>query len=115
MTERVVWTALIVVDALRFDLRLGVINGRELVDVQALIAQSAVEGLDEGIFHRFSGPNEIELHRALIRPVFERSRHELRAVIDGDRAGRLAVGSTRSKATPTVAPERLEATSRIGL
>ena len=36
------------------------------------------------------GPDEVELHAALIRPVFERPRHELGAVIDGDRARRRA-------------------------
>ena len=44
------------------------------MDIQALVAEAAIERLNEGIFHRFSGLNEIELHATLIRPVLERAR-----------------------------------------
>ncbi len=70
---------------------------RELVDVQTLIAQPPVKRLDEGVFHGFPGPNEIQLHAALIGPVFERARHELGAVIDGDRPRRGAPRRARDR------------------
>ena len=85
--------------------------------VQALVAQAPVEGLDEGVFHGFARPNEVELHAALIGPVFERARHEFRAVIDGDRARRVrrraedAIEGRADRAART----SLEATSSIGL
>src|SRR5262249_45251405 len=53
--------------------------------VQALVAQASVVGLDERILG-FAGPDKIELHPTLIRPVLEGARGELRTVIDGDRA-----------------------------
>ena len=56
------WSARIVVDAPRFDLLLRVGQRRELVDVQTLIAQPAVKGFDEGVFHGFARANEVELH-----------------------------------------------------
>jgi hypothetical protein len=60
--------------------------------VQALIAQAPVEGLDVGVIRRFSPPREIELHATLEGSRFKRLRHELRAVIDGDRRGQRARG-----------------------
>jgi len=60
-------SALIVIDAPRFDLRLGVVDRCELVDIQTLITQSTVKRFDERIFHGFAGSNEIQLHAALIR------------------------------------------------
>jgi hypothetical protein len=35
-------------------------------------SRKPVEGFDEGVFHGFSGPNEIELYAALIWLVLER-------------------------------------------
>ena len=65
MAERTVRTAVIVVDAPRFDLRLRIRDRRELVDVEALVSEPAIERLDEGIFHGFPRPDEVELHAAL--------------------------------------------------
>jgi len=42
------------------------------VDVQALVAELAVERFNKGIFHGFAGSDEIELHAALIRSILER-------------------------------------------
>jgi len=78
----------IVVETPRFDLASRVVDRGELVDVQALVAEPPVEGLDEGIFDRFPGANKIELHTAGEGPAFQRPRHELGAVIDGDRTRR---------------------------
>ena len=44
--ERAVGTVVIVVEAPGFDLLPGVVQGEELLHVQALVAQAAVEGLD---------------------------------------------------------------------
>ena len=38
------------------------------------------------IFHGFPWSNEIQLDSATVGPVFAGPRHELRAVVDGDRA-----------------------------
>ena len=98
MAERAVRAALIVIDSPGFDLCLRICDRRELVDVQTLIAQPAVKGFDERVFHGFPGADEIELDAAregpvLERPsVLERPRHELGAVIDGDRPRWRAVG-----------------------
>src|SRR6188768_3963466 len=85
MPQRAVRAALIVVDAPGVDLRLGIRDRRELVHIQTLITQTCVERLNEGIFHGFAGTNEVELHATCEGPVLERARHELGAVIDGDR------------------------------
>ena len=47
---------------------------------------------NEGVFHGFSRPNEIELHATPIRPVLERPRHELGAMVDRDRTRRRPAG-----------------------
>jgi hypothetical protein len=62
VSERAVWSALIVIMPPHFDLRSRIVERRELVHVQALIAESSVERLNEGIFHRFARTNEVELH-----------------------------------------------------
>jgi len=72
MPERAVWPTLIVVDTPRFDLGLCVLDRRELMDVEALVAEAPVERLDVGVFHRFSRPNEIELYAAGVGPIFQR-------------------------------------------
>src|SRR6187399_3299688 len=84
MPERAVRSPLIVVDAPRVDRSLRLVEGCELMDVQTFVPQATVKRLDERIFHWLAWPNEIELHPTLVRPVFERARHELGAVIDGD-------------------------------
>jgi hypothetical protein len=38
------------------------------MDVQTFVAEPSFEGLDEGIFHGFPRPNEIELHAACVGP-----------------------------------------------
>jgi hypothetical protein len=53
LVERARVAPLIVVDAPRFDNGPRVLDRRELVDVQALVAQAAIERLDEGVLQRF--------------------------------------------------------------
>ena len=51
---------LIIVEPPGFDDVLGLGERAELVHVQTFISQSAVKGLNEGVLHRFAGPNEVE-------------------------------------------------------
>src|SRR5215467_11697863 len=60
VAERAVGPTLIVVEPPRFDLCLRVRQRCELVHVQTLIPQPAVEGLDECVFNGFPRANEIE-------------------------------------------------------
>src|SRR4029453_6541702 len=62
MAERAVRPALIVIDPPRFDLGPGGLDRRELMHVQTLVAKAPVEGLNKGVLHRFSRPDEIQLH-----------------------------------------------------
>ena len=89
----------IVVDPPGFDLGAGVLDRRELRDVQTLIAQPSVERLYVPVLSRLSRMNEVELHPALIRPLLERLRGELRAVIhrDGHRSTRSFNGSIQGR------------------
>ena len=80
------WPALIVVQSPGFDLGLRVGDRRELVHVQTLVPEPPIERLDKRVFDGLAGADEVELHAAAIRPVFERPRLELGAVIHGDRA-----------------------------
>jgi hypothetical protein len=50
----------VVVDPPRLDLAPRVFDRQELVGVQALVAQLAVERLDESVFRRLSGSDEVE-------------------------------------------------------
>lgn len=86
MPQRTVRSALIVIDTPGFDLCFGVLDRQELMDVQALIPQPPVKRFNERVFHGFTWANEIELYTTTISPVFEGARHELGAVVDGDRA-----------------------------
>src|SRR5262252_7481256 len=99
VAERAVWSALIVVQAPRFDLGLRVGDRRELVHIQALVPEPPIERLDERVFNGLPGANEVELHAAAIRPVFERPRLELGAVIHGD--GARPPASTRTATIPS--------------
>ena len=64
--------ALIIVEPPGFDNVLSLGHRGELLYVQTLISQSTVKRLNEGVFHRFAGPNKVELHAPTIRPIFER-------------------------------------------
>src|SRR5580700_10483889 len=81
---------MVVIDPPRFDLAPGGLDRQELIGVQTFIAEVPIERLDEAVFDRLSGPDEVEQDTALIRPLIEHARSELRAVIDRDRV-RLAV------------------------
>src|SRR5215470_20009135 len=67
-------------------LRFG--HGREDVAIQTLVAELAVEALDECILHGLSRSNEIETDAVRIRPRVHRAAHELCPVVDRDRRRR---------------------------
>jgi hypothetical protein len=56
-----VWPVLIIIDTPRFNDQLGLGQRGKLMHVQTFIAQAAVERLNGGILHRFSGSGEVEL------------------------------------------------------
>src|SRR5436309_6498654 len=115
VAERAVGPALIVVDAPCFDLRLGVSHRGELLHVQTFVPESPVERLDERIFYGFAGTDEVEEHPAAIRPVFERPRLELRAVIHRDRARPRRAPEHAVQGRADRVPDILDATSSNGL
>ena len=79
----------------------------EAVHVQALVAQPAVETLDECVFHGLARPDEIQRDAALIGPFVQRLGHEFGAVIDGDGLRQRATCATSaSSATTTLWPVR---------
>lgn len=87
----------------------------EPVLVQALVAKSAIERLDEGVVHRFPRAAELERHAMLMRPDIERLAPELRAVVHRDmRCGRPRVRCRRSSTATTRTPPRLTSTSMTG-
>jgi hypothetical protein len=49
----------VVIDSPRFDLAPRVVDRQELMSVEALVAQLAVERLDEPVFRRLSGSDEV--------------------------------------------------------
>src|ERR1044072_3311560 len=61
-----------------------ILERKEPIDVQALIAKAAVEGFDERIIRWFSGPREVQRHLVVVGPLVQRLRDELDAVVDLD-------------------------------
>ena len=61
-----------------FDERMGVVEAEEVVLVQALVAEAAVEALDVGVLHRLAGidPGQVEASRPC--PCVARDAGELR-------------------------------------
>ncbi len=59
-----------------FDHSAGLAEGREVMLVQALIAQLAVEAFDEAVLHRMARANEVEGDVVRGRPLIESQAHE---------------------------------------
>lgn len=53
--------------------------------VETLLAELAVERLNEGVVRGFPKPAEVELHFIEVGPPVERFRDELRTVVEADR------------------------------
>src|ERR1700691_603296 len=82
--ERTVRLHVIVVMPPLRDLGLRRPHRREPLDVEAFVAESAVEALDEPVLHRPSRADEAELYTGLNGPGFQRSAGELTAIIQSN-------------------------------
>lgn len=74
LTEGTVGPLRIVVDPPRLDRRLRLFQGIEPMEVETLVAEAAVERLDEGIIRRLARPGELELDAVAVRPGIQRAR-----------------------------------------
>ena len=83
--DRAVWSDLVVVSAPMLQLFAGVGKAHEPMRVQAFCPKLAVEGFDEAVVSRLSGPGEVERDVVGIGPQIEISRDELTAVVHSDR------------------------------
>jgi len=70
------------------DEQAGFFEGAEPVLVEAVIAEGAVEGLDEGVLDGLAGLDVVEVNLAPLGPEVKRLARELRPVITGDGTGR---------------------------
>ena len=61
-----------------------ILERKEPIDVQALIAKATVEGFDERIIRWFSGTREVQRHLVVVSPLVKRLRNEFAAVVDLD-------------------------------
>ena len=57
------------------------------VGVQALVAEAAVERLDEGVVGRLAGSREVERDAVSVGPPVKGLRNELRAIVDPNGLG----------------------------
>ena len=93
MSERAVWPALIVVDAPGFDRRLRIRNRRELVDVQALVAEPPVERFNEWVIRWFSGAGKFKFYTMGIGSTIQRNTNEFGTVIHSNDLWRAVNGT----------------------
>jgi hypothetical protein len=78
------------------------------VPVQALVPETPVEALDERVFHRLAGADELKLDPAQVCPRIKCLPGELRAVVEHDRLRKLAPSSCFSRcASDTPTPPNL--------
>ena len=76
------WSEAIILFLKQLDFFFRILERKEPVDVQALIAKAAVEGFNERIIRWFSGPREVQRHLVVISPLVQRLRDELASVVD---------------------------------
>lgn len=74
----------VVVDAPGFDDLDGLLQGGEHTLVETLVAQAAVEALDEAILRRLAGRDVVPGDAVLLLPAQHRIRGEIAAVVDDD-------------------------------
>jgi hypothetical protein len=77
-----VWSVGVVVDPPFFDDLTCFLEVGEQVLVETLVAQPAVETLDQRVFNGLPWPNEVELDAAPVGPLVEGLRDEWSTVID---------------------------------
>lgn len=70
----------------------GVGEVEEHVDIEAFVAESLVEALNEAVLGRPAWPDEVQLHAVLVRPDVHGTAAELRAVVQGDGQWQSAAG-----------------------
>ena len=63
------WPMPIVVDLPGFDFCPGILDRQELINVQPIITQPAIERLYVAVIHWFSWPREVELDATLPSPL----------------------------------------------
>ena len=69
---------------------------REVVIVQALVTEFAVEALDVGVLCPLAGGNGLQIHALAIGPAIECTARELRALIGANRSTALLIEASRS-------------------
>jgi len=79
---------LVVVAAPLGDQHSGVCEVVEVMVVQALVAELAVEALDVGVLRRLAGCDQLQIDPPTIGPSVHRSACELRSLVGADRPGR---------------------------
>src|SRR5690348_8990200 len=85
------WAYGVIMATPRGDLVACVAERMEPVQVEALVAQLAVEALDEGILHRLAWFDEPQTYPAPLRPLEHRTARAFRAVVENDFRGQAKV------------------------
>jgi hypothetical protein len=75
---------LIVVKPPRFGCAARLFDGDEQPLVQAFVTTLAVETLDEGVFNRLAGPDELQSDAAAMCPLVDDAAAELRAIVPAE-------------------------------
>ena len=75
------WSEAIILFLKQPDFFFRILEREEPVDVQALIPKATVEGFDERIIRRFSGPREVQHHLVVVSPLVQRLRDEFAPVV----------------------------------
>ena len=75
----------VVVVSPAFDGRPGIAHRSEPVLVQTLIAESAIETLNEAVLHRLAWLDESKSDFVRVRPLLEDATDELRTVVTNNR------------------------------
>ncbi len=81
VSEARVWPEVIAILPPVFDLLPGFLERQEPMGVEALVAETAVEGLDERVVGRLARPREIQCDLLLVGPAIHRQRREFRPVV----------------------------------
>jgi len=75
------WSEAIILFLKQPDFFFCILERKEPIDVQALIAKAAVEGFDERIIRWFSGSREVQRHLVVVGPLVQRLRDEFTPVV----------------------------------
>lgn len=78
---------LVVFDSPSFDSRFGFVNRLEPVQVQALVAERAIEAFDKRVVSWLARPTEVDLYAMMVSPQIHEATRELTAVINENSRG----------------------------